>query len=84
MTCSRRELGEREEAERRQVGNRLVHEPGERCEVDGVVDEGQLELVMLGAEQLRDVARVGELVALAGFAEADRERLAPARSCGAP
>ena len=37
----RRELGERVEAERRQVGKRLVEIPDELLEVDGIVDEAR-------------------------------------------
>ena len=57
----RGELREGEEAEGRQVRDRLVHVPRKRREIDGVVDERELELVMLCAEVLRDVPGVGEL-----------------------
>ena len=63
MTCRRRELAEREEAERREVGERLVEVPDELVQVDRVVVERELELVVIGAERCGDPARVGELAA---------------------
>ena len=72
---SRCEPAEREEAQRRKIGEGLVQVPDEILEVDGVVGERELELVVLGAQGVRDGTRVGELVLRAGFDEPDRERL---------
>jgi len=69
------ELREREEAERREVGERLVERPREVGGVDGLLRIGELELVVLAAEQIGDAARVGELVRGPRLAEADREGL---------
>ena len=71
---ARRELGQGAEAECRQIRERLVHVPAEVLEVDPVV-ERQLELVVVGAENVGDVTRVGELVRLARPREAHGERL---------
>ena len=48
----RGELGEREEAERREVGERLVEVPDELGELDVLLGERELELVVVGAEEL--------------------------------
>ena len=50
----RRELGQPAEAERGEVGERLVHVPAQVLQVDSVV-ERQLELVVVGAEDVRHV-----------------------------
>ena len=49
----RGELGEREEAERREVGERLVQLPDELGEVDLRLCVRELELVVVGAEDVR-------------------------------
>ena len=72
---ARSELRQREEAERREVREGLVHEPGELLEVDRLLRERQLELVVLRPEVVGDEAGVGELVPLTGLGEADGERL---------
>ena len=53
-----RELGEGDEAERREVGERLVEVPDEAVERDRLLGERELELVVLGAEDVGDEARV--------------------------
>ena len=65
---------EGEEAEGGEVGDGLVEIQDEVGEVDGVVEEGELELVVVGAEVVCDGARVVELV-VGVFAEADTEVL---------
>ena len=60
--------------ERREVGERLVHVPARVLQIDAIV-ERQLELVVVGSEELATRARVGELVRLAVPGEADGERL---------
>ena len=71
----RRELGQREEAERGQLGDGLVQAPDQILERDALVRHRELDLVVVGAEQLGDATRVRELVALAVLDEADREGL---------
>ena len=66
---------QRVEAERREVGDRLVQVPEEVGQVDDVALVGELELVVIGPERLGDEARVGELVVAALVGEPDRERL---------
>ena len=68
-----RQLAQREEPERRQVGQRLVEMPDEPRELVGVAPRGHLELVMVGAVPLRHPAGVAQLRVLAG--EADGEGL---------
>ena len=51
-------VGEGEEAEGGEVGEGLVEMPDEVGEVDGVVEEGELELVVVGAEVVGDGAGV--------------------------
>ena len=70
-----RQAREGEEAERREVGERLVERPGELGQRDGVAQVGELELVVVGAEAARDQAGVGQLVRVAVLGEADREGL---------
>ena len=70
-----RELGERDEAERGEIRERLVEMPDETVERDRLLRERELELVVLGAEHVGDETRIGELVAVACLLEADRERL---------
>ena len=77
-----RKLGQCEEAQGGQVGERLVHEPHELLEVDLLVG-GQLQLVMVGSKRGRDEARVVELAARV-LREPDRERLHGLASCSAP
>ncbi len=67
------QLAEREEADGREIGERLVQMPGEPGQVVRVGRQRNLELVVLGAVELGDPAGVGQLGVLAG--EADRERL---------
>ena len=45
-----RELAERQEAQRGQVGERLVEVPDELLQIDATVVQLQLQLVVLGAE----------------------------------
>ncbi len=71
----RRELAQSEEAERRQIGERLIEVPDQLGQVDGVVDEGKLELVVIRSEVPRYRAGVCQLVLGPGLCEADRERL---------
>ena len=71
----RRHLGQGMEAQCREIGHRLVQVPDEFLELDGVVDVGELELVVVRPEELRDVPSVCELVVVTRFGEADRERL---------
>jgi hypothetical protein len=71
----RSHLGERDEAERREVGEWLVEVPDEPVERDRLFRERELQLVVIRAELVGDEARIGELVARAGLLEADCERV---------
>ena len=71
----RRQLRDRVEAERREVGHRLVEMPDEILEIDSRVGDGELELVMLGPERRGDEAGIVELVAHRVLREPDRECL---------
>ena len=69
-----RELGEREESERGEVGDRLVEVPDEFLETGSVVEERELELVVVSAEERGHLACIRELVACI-LAEAHAEGL---------
>ena len=69
------ELGEGEEAEGGEVGDGFVEVPDEVGEVDGVVEEGELELVVVGAEEGWRCVRASSSSLLGVFAEADAEGL---------
>ncbi len=71
---ARGELGQREEADRREVGEWLVEEPREPREVELGVGARELELVVVGSEPLRDLPGISELVQVV-LDEADGERL---------
>ena len=70
---ARRELAEGDEPEGREVGDRLVHVPGQLGQIDRRLVEADLDLVVVGADPAGDTARVGELVDRPLPAEADRE-----------
>jgi len=61
---ARRELGERQEAERRQVGKRLIEMPDQLLEIDGILGDREFELVMLRRQVVRDEGGIRQLVAL--------------------
>ncbi len=61
----RSQFGEGDEAQRRQVGERLVEMPDEAFERDRLLGERELELVVVRSERVGDEAGVGELVARA-------------------
>ena len=69
----RRQARQRHEADRREVGDRLVHCPGERLEVDRVV-ERQLQLVVVGSEVLR-CRTCGRQLVVRHAGKSDGERL---------
>ena len=80
----RRELGEREEAERRQVGERLVEMPDELRQVDLPLGERELQLVMIGPEERGHFARVGELVVVGRPPRSRPRTSSPGSTCCAP
>ena len=71
----RRQLGEREEAERGQLGDGLVEVQIRSSSATSLVGHRELDLVVVGAEQAGDATRVREFVALAVLDEPDREGL---------
>ena len=82
VTCSdaSSESARKPSAERSASGSSRV--PDELVEVDAGVGERQLELVVVGSEDLGDAARFGELVRSPSSREADRERLHRPSCCG--
>ncbi len=75
LDMPRRQLAQREETQGREIGKRLVQVPDELGEVDGVVDEGELELMVIRSEVPGNPARVRELVLGTGLGKAHRKGL---------